>query len=307
MKRRSHIVIPVRNRRETTLACLRRLRAQDVTRWAQPVVVDDGSGDGTADAVRREFPDAEVISGGGELYWTGATALGMERAMRSGTDFIFWLNDDTEPAPGALERLRQEATSSGGVAGGICRLPRSGLPVYAGFLRHPGGLRFVSAQPGERIACHALNGNLACFAAAAAATAGLPDARRLPHAFGDTDYTLRIHRLGFPVNLIGDATAVATVNNPGNHASWFVGEMTVARLWSDLARKTSYAYLPAHWRFSTRHWGWRGGLSCGLLLAKRVPASFILLTLPRQWRRALWGRHASAWPMEQALRRELEE
>ena len=136
-----HIVIPVHNRRETTLACLGLLRAQGVTRWARPVVVDDGSTDGTSSAVRELFPEAEVLSGGGDLYWTGATALGMQKAMANSADFVFWLNDDTKPAPGALEELREQASAGGGAAGGVCRLPRSGLPVYAGFLRHPEGLR----------------------------------------------------------------------------------------------------------------------------------------------------------------------
>jgi glycosyltransferase involved in cell wall biosynthesis len=300
----SHIVIPVHNRRETTLACLGLLRAQGVTRWARPVVVDDGSTDGTSSAVRELFPEAEVLSGGGDLYWTGATALGMQKAMANGADFVFWLNDDTKPAPGALEELREQASAGGGAAGGVCRLPRSGLPVYAGFLRHPEGLRFIAADPGERIPCHALNGNLVCLTAAAINAAGLPDARGLPHAFGDTDYTLRLHKLGMKVTLTGDAAATATVNNPRNHASWFVGEMTVTQLWGDLARKASYAYLPAHWRFSTRHWGWRGAMTCSLLLAKRLPASAAILAIPRRWRLAVWGRRASAWRLEQALRHE---
>ena len=139
---------------------------------------------------------------------------------------------------------------------------------------------------------------------AAIESAGLPDARAFPHAFGDTDYTLRLHASGYPVTLVGDATAKALPNNPSNHASWFVGETTAGRLWGDLGRKTSYAYLPAHWRFCTRHWGWRGAAACGWLLAKRVPATAVLLTIPRSWRRALWGKRSSAWETERLIREE---
>ena len=304
MSTRPLIVIPVHNRRETTLACLGRLREHGVTRWADPLVVDDGSRDGTGAAVRRSFPEVEIITGDGGLFWTGATALGMGRALARGAQSVFWLNDDTEPGRGALETLARTVERRGGAAGGVCHLPRSGAPVYAGFVRHGSGLRFVAAEPGQERPCHALNGNLVCLSRAAIESAGLPDARAFPHAFGDTDYTLRVHDLGYPVTLVGDATAKALPNNPGNHASWFVGETTAGRLWGDLGRKTSYAYLPAHWRFCTRHWGWRGAAACGWLLAKRVPATAILLTVPRSWRVALWGKRSSVWKTERLIREE---
>ena len=54
------VIIPVHNRRETTLACLRRLTADGVPAWSRIVVVDDGSTDGTGEAVRVEFPDVEI-------------------------------------------------------------------------------------------------------------------------------------------------------------------------------------------------------------------------------------------------------
>ena len=304
MNLRPRIIIPVHNRRETTLACLRRLRELGIPRWADSLVVDDGSRDGTGEAVRRSFPEVEIINGHGELFWTGATALGMRHALAGGASVIFWLNDDTEIDRGALESLAQTVERRGGAAGGVCRLPKSGAPVYAGFLRQASGLTFIAAEPGQELPCHALNGNLVCFSRAAIEAIGLPDARAFPHAFGDTDYTLRLHASGHPVTLVGDATAKALPNNPDNHSSWFVGQTTAMHLWRDLGRKTSYAYLPAHWRFCTRHWGWRGAAACGWLLAKRIPATAVLLTIPRSWRHALWGKHSSAWDTERLIREE---
>lgn len=305
MNPRPRIIIPVHNRREITLACLRRLREQGIPGWADPLVVDDGSCDGTGEAVRKSFPEVEVVTGDGGLFWTGATSLGMRHALAGGSKIIFWLNDDTDIERGSLENLARTVERRGGAAGGVCRLPRSGEPIYAGFVRHASGLNFIAAKPGEERPCHALNGNLVCFSRSAIETIGLPDARAFPHAFGDTDYTLRLHASGHPVTLVGDATAKALPNNPGNHASWFVGQTTAMRLWRDLGRKTSYAYLPAHWRFCTRHWGWRGAVACSWLLAKRVPASMILLAVPRSWRIALWGIHSSAWRTERLLREEI--
>jgi GT2 family glycosyltransferase len=58
------IVIPVYDRRETTLQGLRSLSRIDRTGLSVRIfVVDDASPDGTGDAVRAEFPDVVVING----------------------------------------------------------------------------------------------------------------------------------------------------------------------------------------------------------------------------------------------------
>ena len=68
------------NRRAKTLAALEALFKQDGagTTFALNVfLVDDGSSDGTGDAVRGAFPQVHVIDGTGDLYWNG----GMRRAF----------------------------------------------------------------------------------------------------------------------------------------------------------------------------------------------------------------------------------
>jgi glycosyltransferase involved in cell wall biosynthesis len=50
------VIIPVRNRREITLRCLRHLRDCGDLEEMCVIVVDDGSTDGTSEAVQRESP-----------------------------------------------------------------------------------------------------------------------------------------------------------------------------------------------------------------------------------------------------------
>ena len=304
MTSRVFIVIPAHNRRETTLACLRRLRTQGVFAWASPIVVDDGSTDGTGEAVRAEFPEAEVLRGNGKLFWTGATELGMRRAVERGADHVFWLNDDCQPFPGALAELLSTAQAERAVTGGVCVLPRSGFPVYGGFRRTAAGLAPVTCESGQRLACDALNGNLVCVPRTVIEVIGFPDGRGLPHASGDTDYTLRARARGHAVVLVGAARAHAIPQNRRGYASWLLSGMGVGEVWATLFDPRAYGYLPADFRFRWRHWGWLGLGLAFWAVARRVPVSAAILLVPLAARRRWWGRRSAAWRYEQMIRAE---
>ena len=95
------------NRREQTLRCLDLLFAQtELPRVRLEVfLVDDGSRDGTADAVRARFRSVHVIAGSGNLYWNGGMRVAFAEAMKRGFDLYLWLNDDTLLFPTALESM----------------------------------------------------------------------------------------------------------------------------------------------------------------------------------------------------------
>ena len=65
-------------------------------------VVDNASTDGTADLVRRRFPDVQVIDAGGNLGFSRANNLGI-RATKS--EYVLLLNPDTVSPPGAIQTL----------------------------------------------------------------------------------------------------------------------------------------------------------------------------------------------------------
>lgn len=100
------IIIPVHNRLEFTRACLASLREQSFRDFTI-AVVDDGSTDGTSEALAREFPTVRILTGDGTLWWTGAMNVGVGWALTRAKpqDVVLTLNNDTICPPGYLEQL----------------------------------------------------------------------------------------------------------------------------------------------------------------------------------------------------------
>lgn len=91
------VIITAFNRKEKTLACLQRLFGQDHRGTSITVfLTDDGSTDGTTEAVSEQFPQVVLSHGDGTLFWGGGMNLSWKRAVaQGGFDGYLWLNDDT--------------------------------------------------------------------------------------------------------------------------------------------------------------------------------------------------------------------
>lgn len=95
-------VVVTRNTRELTLGCLASIRANGLEPGRDIVLVDNASSDGTAEAARREFPEAAVLDNGENA--------GFGRACNQGADacrgrYLFFLNSDTKLTPGCTDTL----------------------------------------------------------------------------------------------------------------------------------------------------------------------------------------------------------
>jgi GT2 family glycosyltransferase len=212
MSERPAILIPAHNRRALTLACLERLLVNGDLAACEAVVIDDGSSDGTSQAVLSAFPAVRVLRGDGHLYWTGAICLAMEDVARRGNrQPVFWLNEDVRPQPGALTALREYLEKNpSGIAGPRCVDHRSGETVPTGFI----GRVAYGASQGEVRPVQGLSGFCVGLGSQAWSSLGRPDAGRFPHYAGDTAYTLHASRAGHPVVLLGSATVELLDHRP---------------------------------------------------------------------------------------------
>ncbi|MEU2347976.1 glycosyltransferase [Modestobacter sp. NPDC049651] len=93
---RAAVVVITHDRRDELLLALTRLRA--LPEQPHVVVVDNGSSDGTADAVRREHPWVELIASPENLGAVGRN-LGVARLD---TPYVAFCDDDTWWDPGSL-------------------------------------------------------------------------------------------------------------------------------------------------------------------------------------------------------------
>ncbi|WP_033371173.1 glycosyltransferase family 2 protein [Caldimonas manganoxidans] len=98
------VVIPSWNTLELTRDCLRSLLHQDQGCTLQVIVVDNGSHDGSADMVAREFPQVLLIRNERNEYFSKACNQGASVAKGR---YICYLNSDTIVTPKALRRMME--------------------------------------------------------------------------------------------------------------------------------------------------------------------------------------------------------
>jgi GT2 family glycosyltransferase len=105
-----------------TLACLRALAGSDYPNMSL-LVIDNGSTDGSVERIRRAHPDVELIENGSNLGFGSGVNVGLRRALERGVDYVWLLNNDTEPHPQALTEMVKKACSNPalGAVGSVMR------------------------------------------------------------------------------------------------------------------------------------------------------------------------------------------
>ena len=132
------VVVLSWNGRDDTLRCLSSLAQVEYARL-DVVVVDNGSSDGSAEAVEAGFPDAVVIRMGRNAGFSGGVNAGIAAALERGADAVLLLNNDMVVESGFLAPLVR-ASLQPGVAAACSQILFADVPDrvwYAGASFHP--------------------------------------------------------------------------------------------------------------------------------------------------------------------------
>ena len=202
------VLITCHNRKQKTIKCLQALFNQSHIENVKSKVflVDDGSTDGTKQAINELFPNVTVIEGTGNLFWARGTSLAWQEALKSTAkfDYYLWLNDDTYLINTAIEELLKTQRNATEIINGSVCDPVTKRRVYGGtkftskYLR-PFRYKVIDVN-GEPQEIDTINGNVLLVPHSVYIKIGAID-NVFEHAFADLEYSLRARRNGITILL----------------------------------------------------------------------------------------------------------
>ncbi len=201
------LVAPVYNRRDTTLQALRTLEKIDREGLdVHIIIVDDGSTDGTSEAIAENFPDVQIVAGDGTLHYAAGTNRGIEAALKRDPDYIVTMNDDAIYHDQFLQRLVNTAKNHPkSIVGSLLLLwdqPHRVFQVDFKWETLAGGWKQDDELtafdfPENAFEVEGMAGNCVLFPVQAIRECGLMDEKRFPHGWGDIQYIVRMRKMGW--------------------------------------------------------------------------------------------------------------
>jgi GT2 family glycosyltransferase len=196
------VLLTCHNRRIQTCDCLNALKNQGAD--FDVFLVDDGSSDGTAEAVSRDFPNVKIIQGSGNLFWVGGMRLAFAEALKVGYDNYLWLNDDTLLKHNAIAELLDYRSQliarncANSILVGSTKDSLTDKPTYGGAVRskrwYSNKFELLSSSD-ELQECETMFGNCVLIPSEVSDLVGNIDDSFI-HSLGDLDYGLRARQKG---------------------------------------------------------------------------------------------------------------
>jgi GT2 family glycosyltransferase len=207
------IIIVSWNAREYLIGCLMSLYEEDLP-WAEIIVVDNGSSDGSPEAVEELFPEVRLIRSDENLGFAKANNIGI---VASAGRYVCLINSDVVVLGGCLEVLKDQMDSDPS-AGLVCpRVLNPDMTLQKTCRRFPsikGSLLSAIGLDSRNYMRHdsvmeaeAVSGCFMLVRRAAIDQAGLLDERFFFYA-EDKDWCRRIRNSGWKIIYFPEAKAV---------------------------------------------------------------------------------------------------
>lgn len=224
-----YVVTAVYNRKEITKAFLNQLRNQSFS-GIIPVVVDDGSTDGTSAMIEKVYPDAVILKGNGNMFWGGALDYAYKWLMKNtdDNDFVMFANDDTHFDNTYIERAlshfeNEEDFLLSGKGFDISVGEVVDRPIFKDFSKCKNS--FIN--DGENGNCGTTRSLF--FKAKTMKKIGGFHPILLPHYGSDYEWTIRASRKGFPIRCYTDVQYEYDSHTTGDN---YVDKLTLKKLFS---------------------------------------------------------------------------
>jgi GT2 family glycosyltransferase len=217
-----HAIVLSWNGREDTLHCLESLSRAEHSELGI-VCVDNGSDDGSQQAVREHFPHVTLIEAGANLGYSGGNNIGIRHALEHGARWIALVNNDATVAPdfvAGFEAAASERPGAGILAGKVYFADRPSTIWFAGqrvsellgYSGRPRGYGREDAPRYERVvATDRAVGALLAISREAIDAAGLLDDELFAYV-EDVDWALRVRDAGFEIVFAPQARAWHSVS-----------------------------------------------------------------------------------------------
>lgn len=242
------IVITDFNGFQQTKICLESLRKSSFQGFTI-VVVDHGTTSETRQSLEREYPDVVRIVGSPELWWTGATNLGVRHTRACGAELVMLLNNDCYVTPetiGELIELWRENPQSviapvqrdWKTRGILSITPRSCFLL--GFPTIPGPKTLTDAMHAQRLLPTRLivGGRGVLIPSSLFQEIGLFDEMNLPHYGADHDFYLRAAIKKWQLYVA--TRALVDIDNTRTSMAENFSEMSFREWWLSLYNQRSH-------------------------------------------------------------------
>lgn len=225
------VVIAVHNRKVHTLNCLQLLHRQSFKPFGI-VLVDDGSDDGTADEVKKAFPQVNIINGNGNWWWARSMNEGFRWAVQQGGEVIITLNNDTAFSSDLIgDLLALHSLYPRSVIGCLNTVQKEGEYIFFSGISHinwwkakeykyhrPFTLCDSRLSGLHDTLC--LNGRGTLIPVNVFNTIGYFDDRHFPQYASDYDFTLRAVKAGVKVMMSWDIKIQSVIEVTGQGRSF---------------------------------------------------------------------------------------
>ncbi|MDP4289951.1 MAG: glycosyltransferase family 2 protein [Bacteroidota bacterium] len=238
------ILLTCHNRKEKTLTCLTSIYNCYIPAGYtfDIFLVDDGSTDGTANAVKDEFPFVKIIEGSGSLFWAGGMRLAWLEAINEGYNAYLLINDDVVLFDNALQLIietHQYALKQfriGGVYVSTTIDKETNTISYGGSIMRKSilGNRSKMVVPSDTpINCNLANANILFVNANVVEKIGVFDLK-FKQSFADFDYSFTAFKNNLPVLVCPGIGGYCNNDHANNWSS--------AK--SNLRKRIAYLYSP---------------------------------------------------------------